>query len=104
MAIISRYKRYYAKQPIISLSGQFYRPYPLLDVTLIGPGGVTIYRRGLLDNGSDDTVFSEHDAQQLGIDLTKAPTGGASGVGLITASLRYAEITFRIAGPGERRE
>ena len=43
-------------------------------------------------------------AGQIGIDLSSAPVGAASGIGLSAALLRYAEVTLRIANGGERRE
>jgi len=49
-----------------------------------------------LDPGSDETVFPQHVAAFVGIDLTTAPTGGASGVGKVPAVLHYAEVTLRV--------
>jgi hypothetical protein len=59
------------KQPIPSLAGSRFRQRPVLAVRLTGPA-TTKLRDGLLDTGSDDTVFSEALALLLGIDLRPA--------------------------------
>ncbi len=53
-------------------------------------------RDGLLDTGSDDTVFSEQVARNIGIDLsqTVAQPIGLAGRGLIPC--RYATVVLRI--------
>jgi len=59
--------------------------------------------KGLLDSGADDTVFP--DLVAAGIGLSQAPTGGASGVGSMSAVvLRYAEVVLRISDGREHRE
>jgi len=92
-----------ARRPVVTLAGRLTRPYPIIEVTVIGPSGTRIVQ-GLLDSGSDDTVFPDFVAAQVGIDLTGAPAGSASGVGMVSASVRYAEVSLRIANGGERRE
>jgi hypothetical protein len=72
-------------------------------VSLVGPTA-TLALSGLLDAGSDDTVFPERYATQIGVDLTGAPTGGGSGTALGAAPLRYAPVKLRMAGAGEFRE
>jgi hypothetical protein len=74
-----------------------------LDVTVIGPAGTSV-ELGLLDTGADDTIFPEDVATTIGIDLTNAPTGGASGVGLVGARLRFAEVMLRLTDGREFRE
>jgi hypothetical protein len=59
---------------------------------------------GLLDPGSDETIFPQVAAVLAGIDLTNAPTGVVTGVGRVNVQLRYAEVTLRIAGVNELRE
>jgi hypothetical protein len=88
-----------------TLRGRFDRPQPLLTAAVIGPStGVTVPQLGLLDTGSDDTVFPERLAAQIGVDLTNAPTGGASGVGSGKALLRYAEVVLRLSDGREHRQ
>jgi hypothetical protein len=72
-------------------------------VTLVGPGG-TYLKDGRLDTAADDTVFPENTAAQIGIDLTTAPQGLTSGIGLVPVPVRYAEVTLRLAGVKEFRE
>jgi hypothetical protein len=64
-------------------------------LTILGPTGAAV-ERGLLDAGSDDTVFPERVAQTIGLDLSQAPTGSGFGFGLTTGILRYAEVKLRI--------
>jgi hypothetical protein len=59
---------------------------------------------GLLDTGSDDTVLPIFVATQIGLDLSAAPLGSVSGVGMVAAPLRLAEVTLRIASNTEQRE
>ena len=89
--------------PLVTLGGRLERPRPLLTVTILGPTGVRV-EQGLLDTGADDTVFPEDVADDIGLDLTNAPTGQMAGVGSAPSVLRYAQVTLRIAGPGELRE
>jgi hypothetical protein len=72
-------------------------------VTLIGPTG-SVSRDCLADTGADDTVFPESLAAQIGLDLTNAPTGTASGVGLVSSPIRFAVVRFRIGTLSEQRE
>ena len=43
-------------------------------------------------------------AHRIGVDLSQAPAGEGAGVGAGTVSVRYAQITLRLAGRRERRE
>jgi hypothetical protein len=73
-------------------------------VSLLGPQGTSV-DYALLDSGSDDTVFPDFVAADVGIDLTNAPTGSASGVGPAGAMLlRYAEVILRMTDGHEYRE
>ena len=90
-------------QPVVSLGGRFSRPRPMVPVTLIVPTRTKLVI-ALLDTGSDDTVFPESYATQLGIDLTNAPTGVGQGVGGTPIPLRYVNLTLRIADNNEQRE
>jgi hypothetical protein len=92
-----------ASQPVIALGGRLVRPRPVISVTVIGPAG-SVPQDALLDTGADDTVFPERLAGMIGIDLTHAPTGGASGVGSPGVTVRYAQVRLRIADNREQRE
>ena len=88
-----------------TLRGRPDRPCPLLTAAVIGPAtGISLPQQGLLDTGADDTVFPERLAALMGVDLTNAPTGGASGVAGGTALLRYAEVVLRLSDGREQRE
>jgi len=49
-----------------------------------------------LDTGSDETVLEEGLAAAIGVDLTNAPVGRATGIGLVGSVLRYAEVSMQI--------
>jgi hypothetical protein len=97
------YKPVRTGQPVLSLGGRWVRPQALVPVTLVGPAGM-VAGYGRLDTAADDTVFPERLAAQVGIDLTNAPPGVASGIGPGTISVRYAQVTLRIAQGTERHE
>ncbi|MBY0229057.1 MAG: retroviral-like aspartic protease family protein [Gemmataceae bacterium] len=101
MSMTFPYNRFNLAAP--RYDGKGYRAKPIFTVTLIGPSG-SVPRDGLADSGADDTVFPDSDAALLGIDLTNAPTGTASGVGMAGATTRYAQVTLRITDGIERRE
>ncbi len=103
MSLKFPYKLIQTKHPLWQLGGRSTRPRPLLTVTLIGPAG-TVVDKGMLDTGADDTVFPEDLAAILGIDLTNAPEGEASGVGAVPATVRYAEVTLRLTDGKEFRQ
>ncbi len=97
------YLREAKKQPIVSLGGRFYRPRPVIGVTLIGSKGMAS-QDGLLDSGADDTLFSESVAALIGIDLTHAPQGTARAFDSKPITVRYAEVILRIADNREQRQ
>jgi hypothetical protein len=74
-----------------------------LEVAVIGPADTRV-RLAHVDPGSDDTIFSEALAAQIGLDLTNAPQGSGSVVGGQKIVLRYAEVTLRITDGQEERE
>jgi hypothetical protein len=49
-------------------------------------------------------VFSIATAQTIGIDLTHAPVGRASGVGSVPVAVYYAVVTLRITDGREQRQ
>jgi hypothetical protein len=103
MSLCYRYLQLARNRPVIPLGGRWVRPRPIVPISLVGPSG-SAAQDGLLDTAADDTVFPEALAAIIGVDLTNAPVGRASGVGLVAAPLRYAEVTLRIAQGAERRE
>lgn len=85
-----------ATQPIPSLGGSLVRFRPVTAVLLTGPLG-TWLRDGLLDTGSDDTVFKESLATLLGVDLTQAEQRFVGLAGRPQpVRCRYAPVLLRI--------
>jgi hypothetical protein len=103
MSLFFRYHLARAGQPILPLGGRWVHPRPIIPVTLIGPAG-TVIERALLDSGSDDTVFPESIAAQIGVDLASAPSIQGTGVGPAVATLRHARVVLRLTDGKERRE
>jgi hypothetical protein len=104
MSLVFPYTTFPTSNPVWPLFGRQGRPRPMIFVSVIGPNGTAV-ERGLLDIGADDTVFPVKVASTIGIDLTSAPTGSASGVGPMSAvALRYAEVVLRISDGREHRE
>jgi hypothetical protein len=104
MSLLSKYVHLRMRSPAIALGGQATRPKPLVPITLLGAVNTRVIQ-GLLDTAADDTVFPESLATLLGIDLSNAPEAEASGIGgLPAARLRFAQVTLRLATPGEQRE
>ena len=60
-----------AKTPQASLGGGLVRYRPIMAVRISGPNGSWILD-GLLDSGSDDTIFPEWVAPMIGVDLATA--------------------------------
>lgn len=92
-----------SQRAVLTLGGRWVRPRPVIRVALVGPNQ-TRPTQGLLDTGSDDTVFPATMAAAIGLDLTKAPLGEAAGVGGKPIPLRYAHVTLRLESGTERRE
>jgi hypothetical protein len=101
--MLFRYRHVSAKQPVYALGGRFVRPRPLVDYGIVGPRSVAI-GEGLLDTGSDDTVFPESVAQAIGVDLSIAQPGLASGVGRLPIPVRYSQVLLRLSDGRESRE
>ncbi len=94
MSLRYRYQRFPTPEPVVPLGGNE-RPRPVIPVTLIGPEG-DYAKDAVLDTGSDDTVFPEKAAQEMGIDLGSAPRRTARGVGGKRLHVRYAQVTLRL--------
>jgi hypothetical protein len=58
-------------------------PRAVIGVTIVGPTGSRA-RDAVLDTAADDTIFSDFLAATIGVDLSNAPSGTASGVGPAT--------------------
>ncbi len=49
-------------------------------------------------------MFPDDAAALIGVDLTNAPSGTASGVGMVATPIRYAEVHIRLTDGHEFRE
>ena len=97
------YQKIRVGRPAPTLGGRWVRSQPLIHVSLVCPTGALVVQ-GILDTAADDTVFPDSAAARIGLDLTGAPTGVSSGVGLVPVPLRYAQIKLRATSGGEFRE
>ncbi|MBX9579577.1 MAG: retroviral-like aspartic protease family protein [Gemmataceae bacterium] len=103
MALVFPYQVFRGPGPVWTLRGRPGRPRPVFTVTVIGPAGDWA-GPALLDTGADDTIFREDVAARVGLDLSAAPTGAASGVGAVGFPIRYAEVRLRLTDGNEFRE
>jgi hypothetical protein len=103
MSLFFRYELKSVNHPIVSLGGSWSRPRPLITVSIVGTGN-TVATEGLLDSGSDDTVFPERTALRLGIDLSNAPSGQMQTATLRSYPIRYAQVRLRLTDGMEQRE
>ena len=94
-----------ARAPIPSLVGSLLRPRPVYAVRIGGPTQTRLID-GLLDTGSDDTVFEEAVAVSIGIDLNQAEQRQIGLVGRKQAvTCHYAQVDLSITdGLGETYE
>jgi hypothetical protein len=87
--------------PVPSLGGGQVRYKPLIPIEVTGPSGKET-RRVLVDTGADDTVFSFDLAIRLGVNLTGATQGHASGVGSQrSVPLHYAPVILQLQAQTE---
>jgi hypothetical protein len=103
MSLFFRYRVKPVNQPVLTLGGRWYRPRPLIPVSIIGASNTRV-ADGLLDTGADDTVFPEYLAVPLGIDLSNAPSGYMRAANLGRIPVRYAQVHLRITDGVEQRE
>jgi hypothetical protein len=103
MSLLFAHRFYISPVPVWSLGGRNGRPRPVVTVSVIGPANTWV-GLALLDTGADDTVFPEDVATYIGLDLTNAPAGNASGVGMVSAPICYAEVRLRLSDGTENRE
>jgi hypothetical protein len=75
----------------------------LVFVGLSGPKGSTAVT-GLLDTGSDDTVFPDKIASIIGLDLTQLPVFPVNRPGGQHIPVRFADVTLRLTDGVEFRE
>jgi hypothetical protein len=97
------YRRIKIRRPAPGLGGSLVRPRPIVTVSLMSPTGYDL-QDALVDSGADDTVFPEDVAIHLGLDLSNAPVGEASGVGSTAIQLRFAPIELRLTDGREFRQ
>jgi hypothetical protein len=97
------YKPIKTTAPVVPLNGRQERPRPVVSITLVGPTRSKAID-GRLDTDSDDTVFPEHLATYVGVDLSNAPQGTATGVGQVPVPVKYAQVTLRMTDGKEFRE
>jgi hypothetical protein len=95
MSLLFRYRRVPILHPAVALGGGLYRPRPLVLVTLLS-GSNTAIANGLLDSGADDTVFPGSVALRLGLDLSNALLGEATGIAASAVPVRYAQVALRL--------
>jgi hypothetical protein len=97
------FRHYRVRQPIRTLNGLLYRPRPVINVSVMAAGGSRLVE-GLLDTGADDTLFPADLAEDLGIDLSGAPTMQGAGFGMTAYTVHLVEVALRIADNKEQRE
>ena len=97
------YQRFLFGQPQFTLDGLPYRPKPIIPITLVGPTGTTCVD-ALVDPGADETLFDANDALAVGLDLRQARRGTTTGVGGVIVSVRYLQVTLRLATSQEQHE
>src|SRR5262245_14204899 len=103
MTLRFSYQQVKTSNALMALLGRPTRARPVIPVTLIGPAGAGA-QDGVLAPAAHETVSAESRAAMIGSDLTNALSGAGAGVGTAKAVLRYAEVTLRVARPGELRE
>jgi predicted aspartyl protease len=79
MSLIFPYDNFPTLYPVWALNGRMDRPRPTIIVALLGPSGVVV-RKALVDTGADDSVFPAIVAARIGMDLSNAPIGTATGI------------------------
>ena len=94
--MIVRYTPGLSPAPVPSLAGSRTRYRPLLAVR-VRSATRSLLRDGLIDSGADDTVFPEHLALNLGLDLTNAPQLAINLAGRGVLVCRYASVELTIS-------
>jgi hypothetical protein len=77
--------------PYMHLPGGLKRP--IIAVIIEGPGGRRLLD-GLLDTGSDRTIFPEREAKAIGVPLSGPADGSIRTAGGVAIAYRLAEVIF----------
>lgn len=83
--------------PYMQLPGGIVRP--IIAVAIEGPTGKRLFD-GLVDTGSDRTLFPHREAKPLGISLPTQPDGWIKTAGGISIPYRMAEIVLELRMSG----
>ena len=83
--------------PYMQLPGGISRP--MIAVVVEGPRGRRLLD-GLLDTGSDRTIFPQREAQVLGIPLPAHANGIIKTAGGVSIAYRLAEVTLELRAAG----
>lgn len=84
------------RRPVYPLGGARVRHHPIVPIHIIAPR-VLPPVDGCIDSGTDDTLFPQHLARRLGIDLTGAPQGESRPVGHGAIPVSYARVTLLLS-------
>src|SRR5207302_1511358 len=84
------------QRPAVTLGNSLFRHLPFLDVSVEGPLR-SRWVRCRIDTGADDTIFPTWLAQQIGIDLSSAPTGDSRSASGAVVQYHCALVTLRIS-------
>jgi hypothetical protein len=83
--------------PYMHLPGGINRP--IIAVAIAGPHGRRLVD-GLLDTGSDRTIFPEREARAIGISLGASPDGSIKTAGGVSIAYRLAEVVLELRSSG----
>ena len=83
--------------PYMQLPGGILRP--VIAVVVEGPSGRRLLD-GLLDTGSDRTIFPNREAEALGIALPTKPDGVIKTAGGVSIAYRVAEVVLELRASG----
>jgi hypothetical protein len=103
MSLLFPYRVLAVPHTVVPLGGRWSRPRPIVPISVMGSIATRAFE-GRLDTGSDDTVFPESVAKQVGIDLTHAPIGRGSTANGAQLIVRYVQVRLRLTDGVERRE
>lgn len=83
--------------PYMHLPGGISRP--IIAVAMEGPAGRRLVD-GLVDTGSDRTIFPEREAAAIGIRLGANPDASIRTAGGVSIAYRLADVTLELRGAG----